>query len=108
MKRVLFLLAAVWLWPVQAQVLDMPAPGDTDAPSIDRSMLPRRGLSMDGVRAAYGEPVSSSPAIGDPPITRWVYDDFVVFFEYQHVINAVIPNKPAPIYHQDELRARER
>jgi hypothetical protein len=27
--------------------------------------------------------------VGQPPITRWVFPTFVVYFEYQHVIHAV-------------------
>ena len=29
------------------------------------------------------------PAVGQPPITRWDFADYSVFFEYQHVIHAV-------------------
>jgi hypothetical protein len=50
---------------------------------------PSRGMSMDGVAAKWGAPVSKGGAVGQPPITRWEYQDFVVFFEYQHVIHAV-------------------
>ena len=34
--------------------------------------------------------VSIEAAVGEPPISRWVYADFVVFFEYDRVIHAVI------------------
>lgn len=50
---------------------------------------PTRGLSMDSVEARWGAPVSRSAAVGQPPITRWEYPSFVVYFEYKHVIDAV-------------------
>ncbi len=51
--------------------------------------LPQRGTTMDRVRARWGEPQQALPAVGDPPISRWVYGDFTVYFEYRHVIHSV-------------------
>jgi hypothetical protein len=51
---------------------------------------PARGMSMDQVRSRYGEPGNELPWVGDPPITRWVYDDYTVYFEHQYVINSVV------------------
>ncbi len=50
---------------------------------------PARGLSKDEVAADYGEPVTRNPAVGDPPISNWVYDGFIVYFEYDTVLHAV-------------------
>ncbi len=50
---------------------------------------PSRGQSMDKVATTWGQPNSKQNPIGDPPIARWEYSDFVVYFEYQHVIHAV-------------------
>jgi hypothetical protein len=50
---------------------------------------PTRGLSMDSVEARWGTPVSRSDAVGQPPITRWEYPSFFVYFEHQHVIDSV-------------------
>ncbi len=55
---------------------------------------PARGLHMDQVRQRYGEPRRLRPAVGEPPITRWYYDDFVVVFEHQWVIRAVSIDQP--------------
>lgn len=51
---------------------------------------PSRGMTMDAVRAAFGEPKRNMGTIGEPPITRWEYDNFTVYFEDRYVINAVI------------------
>ena len=51
---------------------------------------PGRGISMDKVRATYGEPVTQHAAVGEPPITRWDYQDFSVYFEFDKVLHSVI------------------
>jgi hypothetical protein len=50
---------------------------------------PARGTSMAEVEARYGAPSQRFDAIGQPPITRWVYPSFVVYFEHSHVVHAV-------------------
>jgi hypothetical protein len=50
---------------------------------------PSRGTSMGDVEARFGAPTERYDAVGQPPITRWVYPSFVVFFEYSHVVHAV-------------------
>lgn len=62
--------------------------------------LPARGQLMPAVRATFGEPQQTLAAVGGssaqrPPITRWVYPQFTVYFENDHVINAVL-NKASP------------
>lgn len=60
-----------------------------DSAAATAAERPARGLSMDSVEARWGAPVRRSAAVGKPPITRWEYPSFVVYFEYQHVIDAV-------------------
>lgn len=48
-----------------------------------------RGTSMESVQATFGTPTSQRPAVGDPPIARWDYPGFAVYFEYDLVIHAV-------------------
>jgi hypothetical protein len=50
---------------------------------------PSRGMTMEKVAETWGDPVSRPSPVGDPPIARWEYDQFVVYFEYQNVIHAV-------------------
>lgn len=50
---------------------------------------PARGMTMDKVEATYGAPTSRGSPVGEPPITRWEYPGFVVYFEHQHVIHTV-------------------
>ncbi len=51
---------------------------------------PARGITMDQVKAKFGEPVSVSGPVGDPPITTWVYPEFSVYFEYNKVLHSVM------------------
>lgn len=55
--------------------------------SVDR---PKRGSTMSEVEKHFGAPVERHPTVGQPPITRWDYKDFSVFFERDRVIDAVI------------------
>jgi hypothetical protein len=50
---------------------------------------PTRGITMSAVEAKFGSPVNRHAAVGTPPITRWDYAGFVVFFEHERVIDAV-------------------
>jgi hypothetical protein len=51
---------------------------------------PARGMSMDQVAAKFGEPASKVAAVGNPPISRWEYPGFIVYFEHEHVIHSVV------------------
>jgi len=57
--------------------------------TFDQAGKPTRGMTQESVEATFGSPQNARAAIGDPPITRWEYADFVVFFEYDKVIHAV-------------------
>ncbi len=61
-------------------------------PIVERTNvnMPARGMTMDRVRSAFGQPAGQRSAVGDPPITRWEYDGFVVYFEYQYVLHTVV------------------
>jgi len=51
---------------------------------------PTRGMTQASVQSKYGSPASIKAPVGEPPITRWEYTDFVVFFEHDKVIHAVL------------------
>jgi hypothetical protein len=50
---------------------------------------PDRGMTMSAVENRYGAPSSKHATVGQPPITRWDYPGFAVFFEKDRVIHAV-------------------
>ena len=63
--------------------------GTDNAARFESAGKPTRGMTQERVRADFGSPQSQDAAIGDPPISRWHYAGFVVFFEYDRVIHAV-------------------
>jgi len=70
-----------------AQNLDMSS--GSQSASFDAPGKPTRGMSQASVESSFGAPQSSRQAVGDPPITRWEYPGFVVFFEFDKVIHSV-------------------
>jgi len=53
---------------------------------------PPRGMTMDQVATKFGAPVTKVPAVGNPPISRWEYPGFVVYFQSNFVIHSVVAN----------------
>ena len=51
---------------------------------------PTRGMTMTQVASKFGDPVNKVPAVGKPPIARWEYPAYVVYFEQDHVIHSVV------------------
>ncbi len=79
-------------------LLAIPAAGISETLIIDAVKLekmknipqPQRGESMAAVKQEFGDPLQIHAAVGNPPITRWDYKQFAVYFEYDHVITTVI------------------
>jgi len=60
-------------------------------PNTRNSVLrPVRSMTMDQVKTKFGEPLEVIAPIGSPPITRWIYEKFVVHFEHNYVIHSVV------------------
>lgn len=60
---------------------------EIDQPSA--AERPKSGMSMGRVESTYGSPAEKHAAVGTPPITRWDYPGFSVYFENDKVIHAV-------------------
>lgn len=80
---VIGLMAGLAAAQIHAQNLEM-----TESPAASVTG-PSRGLSMTQVERRFGEPTQRIAAVGAPPISRWVYPQFVVYFEGSYVIHAV-------------------
>ncbi|HEY3852189.1 MAG TPA: hypothetical protein VGL87_14530 [Steroidobacteraceae bacterium] len=59
-------------------------------------IAPSRGMTMSQVASKFGAPVTKVPAVGNPPISRWEYPGFVVYFERDYVIHSVVSESAAP------------
>ena len=51
---------------------------------------PQRGSTMGAVEQKFGAPANKSSPVGNPPITKWFYPNFVVVFENDKVLHAVV------------------
>lgn len=51
---------------------------------------PFKGMEKHAVQSHFGNPRSQSAAVGEPPISHWVFEDFTVYFEYDSVIHTVL------------------
>ncbi len=52
--------------------------------------LPRNGITKAATETNFGAPNKKLSAVGDPPITRWEYNIFNVYFEYDLVLFSVL------------------
>lgn len=55
---------------------------------------PVHGMTMQNVTQVFGAPVKKVAAVGDPPISRWIYPHFVVYFERDIVLHTVSKATP--------------
>jgi outer membrane protein assembly factor BamE (lipoprotein component of BamABCDE complex) len=77
----------------QADIVAVP---DGIAVKESDGIAPARGMTMSQVASKFGAPVTKVPAVGNPPISRWEYPGFVVYFERDHVIHSVVSESAAP------------
>ena len=110
MGRMLPLVTAISLSlasTLQAETLEMPTesvapvPPPASAPVATgyTVTLPGRGMNMTQVEEKFGPPLQKLPEVGEPPITRWEYSNYTVYFEYEFVINSILNSaagKPEP------------
>lgn len=87
--RTLLLLALGAAQPALAETLST----DTGDPVL-ASERPNRGNTMATIQSRYGEPTNRHSAVGNPPITRWDYPQFAVYFEHDRVLHAVLVRSP--------------
>ena len=57
---------------------------------VEKMDLPENGQTMASIESKYGAPESRQPAVGDPPITRWDYKEYSVYFEHEVVLFSVL------------------
>ena len=83
---------------VLAVALALAAPAFSETLAVDGQVAikpsgvqtPQRGSTMEAVEARFGAPSNKSSAVGNPPITKWFYPNFVVVFEHDKVLHSVV------------------
>lgn len=56
----------------------------------ERMNLPVNGQSKKTVEAQFGTPDNQHAAVGNPPVSRWDYSQYSVYFEYDLVLFSVL------------------
>jgi hypothetical protein len=85
-KSLTVLLSVAGLAVAQADTLLIQSVQQAEASRSDR---PASGLTKEQVEARFGSPTRMVAAVGDPPISRWEYPTFTVYFEHERVIHSV-------------------
>lgn len=60
----------------------------------DVGPVPTNGMTQEKVRERFGQPQSRKAPVGEPPISSWEYADYVVYFEHDRVLRAVVKHRP--------------
>ncbi|WP_455379722.1 hypothetical protein [Acidihalobacter prosperus] len=82
-----FVVASCFASASMAEILILPN-GHLKAEHLKTQ--PRKGMSMRQVLKQFGKPVKHLPPIDNPPITRWIYPKYTVYFEDHYVIHTVV------------------
>lgn len=93
LKMLLLLAMALPASLSMAETIKIPVGQQTLTSEIQRPTL---GMSKESVEKQFGSPAERVAPKGKPPISRWVYDDFIVYFEFDTVIHSVIKHQPQP------------
>lgn len=92
------MLARTMKTSMVALALALAAPAFSETLAVDGQVAikptgvqtPERGSTMSTVEARFGAPSNKSSPVGSPPITKWFYPNFVVVFEHDKVLHAVV------------------
>ncbi|HTT00790.1 MAG TPA: hypothetical protein VMG11_01780 [Steroidobacteraceae bacterium] len=79
-----------------AALAETVAVGDKIMVRESNTPRPSGGMLMADVERRFGAPVTRHAAVGEPPITRWDYAQFSVFFERDRVIHSVVTEGAPP------------
>src|SRR3954467_11060492 len=99
------MLARTFKMSVVAVALALTAPAFSETLAVDGQVAvkpsgvetPQRGITMAPIFARFGAPSNKTAAGGTRPITKWFYPNFVVVFENDKVLHAVVvAMEPAP------------
>lgn len=90
-----FLAALFCSTPAVSEVLLIDAIAEEPSNSASGLLRPRNGQFMQAVESQFGKPEATHGPTGDPPISRWDYPAFSVYFEYNRVLTSVVRRNPA-------------
>jgi hypothetical protein len=74
-----------------ADIVKLPG---SEAEVVVLNNAPSRGMNMRQVEQRFGAPQRHMPAVGEPPISRWEYPSYSVYFERDRVLHTVARQAP--------------
>jgi hypothetical protein len=80
--------------PAAAEVIQVPV--GQQAPEKRVLEVPRRGTTKTAVERRFGAPLAQTPAVGNPPISSWDYENYRVYFERELVLHTVLKGTATP------------
>lgn len=80
--------------PAAAEVIRVPV--GQQAPEKRGLEVPRRGTTKAQVERRFGAPLAQRPAVGNPPISSWDYENYRVYFERDLVLHTVLKGTATP------------
>lgn len=86
----LLAMLAFTVTPLRAEVLLIDAIADEPPNSTAGVPRPAAGDNMQQVEGRFGIPQATRGPVGEPPISRWDYPAFSVYFEYDRVLSSVV------------------
>lgn len=57
---------------------------------VEKMDLPKNGQSKSDIEGKFGAPAKRHQPVGDPPISRWDYESYSVYFEHDLVLFSVL------------------
>ena len=82
-----------------AETITLPIGEQTKQSAMD---LPVRSMNKQDVLRDFGDPQEIIDAVGEPPISQWVYGDYVVYFEGNWVLYSVVKHPSDQDKKQDD------
>ncbi len=96
MKYFLMVLIALFLSAsavTSADTLLVDSIDQAPANATDGLQRATRGMSMSQVERSFGAPGNKLAPVGEPPISRWIYPGYTVYFEHHLVLTSVVNRK---------------
>jgi hypothetical protein len=94
--RRLLMAAAIYCCAAEhiahAQVIKIPVGQQSDTAAT----LPQRGATQATLETQRGQPLNKTAAVGNPPISRWDYAGYSVYFERDTVIHSIVNHPQSP------------
>jgi hypothetical protein len=90
MKTLVFLVVSILSASQVAQAESIQISVSKQSPGMQAVDRPRNGMNKKDVELKYGPPQEVTAAVGNPPISMWIYKDYSVYFENDLVLHTVL------------------